>query len=215
MVRAILDGSKTQTRRIVKRQPKPHHWEAFPTYKFLSRLFDAVKATFWITGHSQEERGKHHRDDGITVKCPYGSVGDQLWVRETFRLYDRNEECACYEQCSCPPSGTPIYRADSSHESKWKPSIFMPRWASRINLKITGIRVERLQDISGDDAWAEGVPCASWAESDWDDDGYPTPWEKRYRYALEQYEELWESINGPGSWDANPYVWVIGFEVVK
>jgi hypothetical protein len=115
------------------------------------------------------------------VACPYGKPGDWLWVRETWA-----------EQ-----AGDVIYRATDTTERKlWKPAIFMPRWASRITLEIESIRVERLQDCSRADAMAEGYPAKNMADG-------PDP--------LEWYATLWNNINGLGSWDANPWVWVISF----
>lgn len=189
MVRAILDGRKTMTRRVVK-----------------------------IAQHPQAERVQHFeglrwdwlRYDGLrlsTFKCPFGKTGDRLWVRETFRLSDPND-CACYEPCRCR-SGQPMYRADGHYhdmEYKWKPSIYMPRWSSRITLEVTGVRVERLQDISEEDAQAEGAPLELGVL-----ERTILGAKARYRSG---FVRLWESINGPGSWDANPWVWVIEFERV-
>lgn len=81
---------------------------------------------------------------------------------------------------------------------RWRPSIHMPRWASRITLEIVDIRVQRVQDISGPDCWAEGIARAGWDC-------------ERYGSVVECYRDLWESINGPGSWDVNPWVWVVEF----
>ena len=189
MVRAILDGRKTMTRRVVK-----------------------------IAQHPQAERVQHFeglrwdwlRYDGLrlsTFKCPFGKTGDRLWVRETFRLSDPND-CACYEPCRCR-SGQPMYRADGHYhdmEYKWKPSIYMPRWSSRITLEVTGVRVERLQDISEEDAQAEGAPLELGVL-----ERTILGAKARYRSG---FVRLWESINGPGSWDANPWVWCISFKRV-
>jgi len=174
MVRALLSGTKTQTRRVVKNPP-----------------------SIWTIHSIQEQR------------CPYGQAGDRLWVRETWAKWGRDD------QCGEGPSQThePIYRADSypwDWGDKWRPSIYMPRWASRITLEIIAVRVERLQDISSADAIAEGIePCASGGE--WRNylDSAPN------RDALTprvSYRSLWESINGPGSWAANPWVWVVEFK---
>ena len=189
MVRAILDGRKTMTRRVVK-----------------------------IAQHPQAERVQHFeglrwdwlRYDGLrlsTFKCPFGKTGDRLWVRETFRLSDPND-CACYEPCRCR-SGQPMYRADGHYhdmEYKWKPSIYMPRWSSRITLEVTGVRVERLQDISEEDAQAEGAPLELGVL-----ERTILGAKARYRSG---FVRLWESINGPGSWDANPWVWCVSFKRV-
>jgi hypothetical protein len=170
MVRALLDGSKTQTRRVAK-------------------LTDAA--------HVKEPRGHrrwHPGDPAASLACPYGQPGDRLWVRETWI-----DASSALHSCV-------IYRADGNDQAcgqPWKPSIFMPRWASRITLEITAVRCERLQDISEADAMADGAPWTpcTYEHPDW------TP----YRLG---YCKLWESINGPDSWSANPWVWVIEFKKV-
>jgi hypothetical protein len=131
-------------------------------------------------------------------KCPYGEPGDRLWVRETWG----------------PCAGGIVYRADGAtfcpDGGKWKPSIHIPRWASRITLEIESRRVERLIEISNDDAIAEGLV---YSDSCWypTDDPKVSPW----MTALGAYRDLWESINGAGSWDANPWVWVIQFSRIQ
>ena len=169
MVRALLDGSKTQTRRAWRVQPPP-----------------GVKI-----GYSTE------------TKSPHGQVGDQLWVRETFLIADERA-------AGRPPW---VYAADYQDQDRpkprWKPSIFMPRAASRITLEITGVRVERLQDITAADALAEGVIQLP-------DGGYSVADTRHYSdHPTESYASLWESLNGAGSWDLNPWVWVIEFKKVK
>src|SRR5688572_10709918 len=160
MVRALLDGSKTQTRRIVKR-PKfvPINYILNP-----SMLID--KFTMWWQGE--------HGGVGWSQECPYGKPGERLWVRETF----------CDIEPRYGSSDPPVlFRADLAAGEqylavdKWKPSIFMLRKLSRIDLEIVSVRVERLQDISRGDAMAEGCPFANMRESD------PVGW----------YRELWES----------------------
>lgn len=163
------------------------------------------------------------------IETEYGRpryrVGDRLWVRETF-LQERSG-------CTYPSGewvdhwvvrGKVEYVADGATprhlpNGNWmgkRPSIFMPRWASRIMLEVTAVRVERLQDISPEDAWEEGVECTSWAEWDWDDDGYRTTMTRRHEYAKEQFEELWDSINAKKHpWSSNPWVWVYEFKVVN
>lgn len=191
MVRALLDGRKTQTRRIAKVKK-----EEFLSSEMLEDL---------------EIRGfETMRDDPdgffVIPPCPYGRRGDLLWVRETWmpRALD----------LSISRIMKPRYRADSGEERPewrrlWKPSIHMPRWASRLTLEITGVRVERLNDISQSDAKAEGLTqCESgfwWYEPSTQEGCYYDP-----RWA---YEELWESINGFGSWNENPWVWVLTFKV--
>jgi len=136
----------------------------------------------------------------VHTLCPYGQPGNRLWVRESFR------------DARAAMLGRVLYRADGDNICGWKPSIHMPRHLSRITLEVTTVRVERLQSISEADAQAEGV----------------TPkWEPgcsgrlmdalggfSFRPAASAYAELWEQIHGPGSWDANPWVWVIEFKRV-
>jgi hypothetical protein len=139
----------------------------------------------------------------MTDECPHGKPRDRLWVRETWARPDRRAD-------NLSPW---IYAADYAARPllRWKPSIHMPRWASRITLEITDVRVERLQDISEADAIAEGV-VRDFLEGD-----KATLWRN---YATSgtticpvfSYQTLWESINGPGSWDANPWVWTINFK---
>jgi hypothetical protein len=198
MVKAILAGNKTQTRRVIKVRGKYSCGE--PSVH--SELNGELKV--W-----KPERV----DYSGFVECPYGQPGDLLWVRETWAT-----SIACDDR---PPSdmekagrgyGWPVWyaadgmvntrRADPVPQGgigfttmgKCRPSIFMPRWASRITLEIESVRVERLQDISEEDAISEGVEHVQPLIS-----------------AKEKYQELWESINGKGSWDENPWLWVIQF----
>ncbi|OLF82699.1 hypothetical protein AWH63_06755 [Marinobacter sp. C18] len=202
MVRAILSGQKTQTRRTI--DWKRLHKQAGLSFPTKCRLawFKAMKA--W---------GLDAGDDVIReVTCPYGEVGDRLWVRETWRQFAAGDECGCSEApCGCPDSGTVLFRADGDDsESRWRPSIHMPRWASRITLEITDVRVERLQDISEDDARAEGVQ--PFRGGYWRN--YQPGWTQHTLAAKGSFLSLWNSINGPDSWDANPFVWVIEFKQV-
>ena len=162
MVRALLAGTKTQTRRIVK-----------------------ARDLEWMDVH----QGLREPDNA--ERCPYGQPGDRLWVRETFGHFERNENFA--------PGCEVFYRADgeSLAVERWRPSIHMPRWASRITLEVTGVRVERLQDISEADATAEGVSAI--------------PDEMRRATPRCDFQALWQSINGPDSWAANPWVWIVEF----
>lgn len=180
MVRAILEGRKTQTRRVIK--PEPTHFNYF---KVPANGGDLRQ---WpITPH------------GDNIDCPYGSRGDRLWVKETWRVFGGRE----YEYQQHHPSVQ--YRANefADFEQKvWRPSIFMPRWASRIILEITDVRCERLQDISEEDAIAEGCePIGN--ENNLD----------RYRSG---YMHLWNSINASRGfgWDTNPFVWCLTFRRV-
>ena len=202
MVRAILDGRKTQTRRIMKPQP---------SYNF-----------GWYPGSCDDSKSLHYGNEnhfkiGVVIDFPkHGIVGDRLWVKETFREWHQSDgECSCDEQCSCKasPSTKYCYRADGfviDEEErelglKWTPSIFMPRAASRINLEITGVRVEPLQDISEEDAGKEGVKPAF---LDYSDNVVAFP---LHKYG---FRKVWKEINGAASWDKNPWVWVIEFKRV-
>ena len=179
MVQAILAGNKTQTRREIK-----------------------VPAV-----------------EGATAKgCKYGTVGDQLWVRETFRHFGNKSEggknfaLVTYRQdgisLEIEVENPPVEKWWNTGYAPWKPPIFMPRAASRITLEITGIRVERLQDISEGDAQAEGVVLGEDRSFSHAEHGlHYTP----YRTA---YSALWERINGPGSWAKNPLCWVISFKKI-
>ena len=194
MVRAILDWRKTQTRRVVKPQP--------PDDIGLPIGVDLYSPT--CIGKNGDEYpgdeifGAYSECGEWGVKCPYGQPGDRLWVRETWG----------------PCDGGVCYRADEDagsvalpDDGRWTPSIHMPRWASRITLEITGVRVERLQDISEADAIAEGVPAVSSGGVTL----FTTTGVNCFQAAKGAYAALWESINGPGSWDANPWVWVVEF----
>ena len=172
MVRALLEGRKTQTRRAVKPQPPSGHVYVGRVLCSTHRA-DEGKWT-WAVGQAAMLREAHR------VSCPYGQPGDLLWVRETFGEF-RENWIGYRATCGDPPPDS----------GSWKPSIFMPRWASRLTLRITDVRVQRLQDCSHADAAAEGVGD------------------------LIEYGVLWESINGPGSWDANPWVWALTFKVIK
>ena len=196
MVRAVLDGSKTQTRRIVKPQPDKCH-DGEP-YWFVC----GYRAwTFRPSTVSILHKG------GNPIACPYGQPGDRLWVREAHYLTDDGhseyavaaaDEHAAREHLQAVEQLPADFPADvKSRHMKLRPSIHMPRWASRITLEITDVRVERLQDISRGDAMAEGCPFPNIAKGD-----DPRQW----------YEQLWGQINGPDSWAANPWVWAVSFK---
>ncbi|SAU56484.1 morphogenetic protein [Klebsiella pneumoniae] len=190
MVRALLSGRKTQTRRIIKPQPEATLSGSL-SGKWLSRPLNGLLLP---------------KIEDIAIHCPFGSVGDRIWVREAFRVHSRATDVA-----------TLVYKASERNSwteqtrrvpvavcnkpatpEKWTPSLHMPRWASRILLEITGVRVERLRSMSQDDARAEGVIAAS------------GPME-----AGLAFRELWDSIYGEESWKANPWVWVIEFKRVE
>jgi hypothetical protein len=186
MVRAILKGRKTQTRRVGKPVRHPD----------LGNLYDIGALVL-----------EHEPQHVIHRACPYGQPGDRLWVRETFAIVPRTAyRCSDGVQQTLRPDDpydhdAAIYREGWTRSGggfRWRPSIHMPRWASRITLEITGIRIERLQDISEADAIAEGVKNSLHLPGG--------------RFARENYEHLWWTINGDGSWEKNPWVWVIEFQ---
>lgn len=200
MVRALLDGRKAQTRRVIK--PPPVNLRELDDR--LSRQFN--DPDLW--GYAYAEDGNHMPLSYWLNLCNYGQPGDYLWVRETWdQPYKRTEnENGC------------IYRADYGYkhgldpnfakDNKWKSPIHMFRWASRLTLLIEDIRVERVQDISESDAIAEGTQQPM---------GMQAAWSER-----DVFYQLWNSINGKPkpdgtdySWEANPWVWVIEFKVIQ
>ncbi|WYW98746.1 hypothetical protein WMR86_17520 [Proteus vulgaris] len=179
MVRAILDGRKTQTRRIVKNViPDNGIWLKKPTKTrsgTTTHVLDAPKYNL----------------------CPLGKVGDRLYVREAFKAGVCTESTIAYKATHKPSD----LEEGWYEEIKWTPSIHMPRWASRITLEITDVRVERLNDISNDDAKSEGC---------WYGRGGGVP--DKALTPSDQFPTLWEEIYGDGSWSSNPWVWVIEFK---
>jgi len=187
MVQAILKGDKTQTRRKIK-HVGPHD-------KMQWLIWDAATgAGGWGMQSGDEEWYK--------VPCPYGVPGDRLWVRETWAALHPGTDDVMREVDPQPPICSLAYRAtdERSINGNWRPSIFMPRWASRITLEVVGVRVQRLQEISEDDAKAEG--CTGGA----------------FNAAFGEYMELWDHINGKRegcAWKNNPWVWAVTFRAVK
>ncbi|MBE0152948.1 hypothetical protein FOT80_26600 [Serratia fonticola] len=211
MVRAILDGRKTQTRRVIKPQPTLSERTGFNWNGYAYGIGSSHKDTI--------------RNFANCFKvCPFGQVGDQLWVRETWQLihseYDEDEITYAPRIPEQHDSyWQPVYEVDFKGESRetrgfpWRPSIHMPRHACRLVLEITGVRVERLGDISNDDAKAEGVTPAGELLPNIPD-AYLTP-KGDFATAKVAFQRLWESIYGAESWQANPWVWVIEFRRVK
>ena len=203
MVRALLDGTKTQTRRIWK-MPPGMGW-------YISGALKGKE-----TGDICDLTGPGWCSVD-EVHCPYGQTGDHLWVRETFAHIYRDNTRPDDRR-----SDDVAYRADHPglYEyayGTWKPSIHMPRWASRITLEVTNVRVERLQEISYEDAIAEGIiDPATIPEFPASLNPSETVAEycRRKKWPQRQYRDLWESINGTGSWDLNPWVWVVEFKTV-
>ncbi|MGV0886007.1 hypothetical protein V6760_03930 [Acinetobacter venetianus] len=179
MVKAILEGRKTQTRRLVN-----------------SELI-IQQAEFECGNRPNVLRSEPNLQYWIDNQCPYGQVGDQLWVRETWRKTEISE-CGCEDNCSCSFGGYDYLASSVDTDVKWKPSIHMPRKASRIQLEITNIRVERLNDISESDCLKEGI-------------GSPILRDCK----KPKFMQLWESINGGGSWSRNPWVWVVEYKIIQ
>jgi len=201
MVRAILSGRKTQTRRVIRR----------------------TKCIGWLIEPGWSDEYVQHPGNHLIECCPYGSPGDRLWVRETWATVwpdiDREyalEECDLEYRADLPPGctdypgGWPAGEARGNPDApKWKPSIHMPRWASRISLDVTGVRIERVQGISKRDAIAEGI---RWSEAF--PEGYVRPGLYHgFGSAQQAFQSLWDDINAKRgySWQSNPWVWVIEF----
>lgn len=203
MVRAILECRKTQTRRIVKNPPA---YPGVSKFSFEKHPFapSAMKGTPAEKIKIAPEKNIWVYEDwcgnivGILGDCQYGQPGDRLWVREKFSLCDARR-----------PDGNPcvLYSATSEAKVKWKPSIHMPRWASRITLEITNVKVERLNDISEEDAKAEGVDISEMMELEGDPEYAKQNWNYRTAFKL-----LWQNIHSMKSWNENPWVWVVGFK---
>lgn len=222
MVRAILDGRKTQTRRIVKVN--------------CMDICEKDDGSLWPWREDEENHGDYW------YPCPFGEVGDRIWVRETWALLGNEDGCcidwngklckgdereaariyraSCeqkqgdYGLWSIPDDADwKTYTENEKFEGAWRPSIHMPRWASRITLEITGVRVERLNDVSDTDAVAEGLLPAGDMLPD-----YPgtflTP-KGDFATAKVAFQRLWESIYGEESWQSNPWVWVVEFKRVE
>lgn len=183
LVRKIIDNQKSQTRRLsglIHLNSNPNKIECF-----LQMIGDE--------GYFQHTDGSE-----ILVKCPYGKIGDILWVRETFVYrpkHDRYYHKADYMEF-----------APYAHRG-WKPSIHMPKKACRLFLKITNIWAERLRDISEEDAIAEGIEKIG---DQWKN--YIPSLGDDFQFAIPSFLSLWESVHGPDSWEANPWLWVIEFE---
>nr|WP_249431910.1 morphogenetic protein [Enterobacter kobei] len=195
MVRAILNGRKTQTRREVTNAT--------------ANLLDLQKK---------------HQNSKYAIGCPYGKPGDRIWVRETWQaIHDSVDEFGHVEERTYAPSipkekdryWHTVYAehfGDENREDRgfpWRPAIHMPRWASRLTLEITDVRVERLNSISQEDAQAEGMELTGWRPTYSDPDSGGEAWTP-----YDNFAQLWESIYGEESWKANPWVWVIEFKVV-
>lgn len=208
MVRAILDGRKTQTRRIMKVQPENSELG-------LSRIIDSSVAKevgmyFW----SQTDAcGVKRRSKPFP--CPFGAVGERIWVRETWAEAGASAPDLKLYRANYPEHVPSHYEnVPPVDEIRWTPSIHMPRWASRITLEITGVRVERLQNISDEDVDAEGF-AGDYPTSIFPNlfPGESSDWS--HLSMQDCYGVLWKSIYGEESWQANSWVWVITFQRVE
>lgn len=209
MVRALLDGRKTQTRRVVKPQPPASTRDVF-------------------TFHHPDPRTHYWAFDGDALTdwaqpCPYGDVGDRLYVRETwqhsnhpFGPYD--EDCLVFYRADYldDPLGPDLERSADGIRREWRPSIHMPRAASRITLEVTGVRVERLQSISDEDARAEGTSCYV-CDRALDGHGDADCHCFHRQASASDFRILWDSLNAARGygWDINPWVWVVEFERIE
>lgn len=201
MVKAILAGKKTQTRRIVKPQP------GNDLHGHLCWGPPREPMQWWVTDPQKD----------IAPHCPYGKPGDKLWVRETWgvaSIYDS------VKPRDLKPNHMKVNFDGQLEGVKKRPSIFMPRWASRIQLEIVSVRVQRLNDISANDAEAEGiVETEFWTPRELESRPFEEKWWDDYHfwenYPQLAYSRLWESINGKGSWELNPWVWVVEFKKVN
>lgn len=226
MIRALVDGTKSQTRRVMKPQPAPipnepgKHW--WPS--------NAAQSMIRVEDEFQQHPGIY--DDA----CPHGMPGQHLWVRETFYAYghwvtrfsakkkrdewhfiDMTLACDRAYQYAADNPDVPLAKGRGGALPGWytRPAIFMPRAACRILLGITGVRVERLNDCSDADAMSEGIDADELAERQDRYDIVCKGGDASGRTTAQlMYRELWESINGAGSWAANPWVWVVEFKRV-
>ncbi|HDG8063665.1 TPA: hypothetical protein PCO46_004273 [Klebsiella quasipneumoniae subsp. similipneumoniae] len=234
MVRAILDGRKTQTRRIMKVQPESNQLG-------LLLITDSTKHSDIGKYHWAESNATGNHVRSKLFSSPFGAVGERIWVRETWATLGNEDGCYVdWEDNLCKGderSAARIYRAsceqrpgdyglwsipddaywkphtkEHKFEGAWRPSIHMPRWASRILLEITDVRVERLNAISEEDARAEGIidgGCLNCGEPEPCGCANPEP------DATDAFAYLWQSIYGQENWNANPWVWVISFKRVE
>ncbi|EAA9058618.1 hypothetical protein HAY23_003150 [Salmonella enterica] len=204
MVRAIIDGRKTQTRRIMKPQP---------ANDIARGTFPNTEAYGWVSTM------KHKFGSTTAHFCPFGQPGDRIWVRETFRVHSRATDVATlvYKSSERQSWTEQTHRVPVSVCNKpaviekWTPSIHMPRWASRILLEITDVRVERLNTISEKEARSEGV--GRLREGFWKN--YQPGWTQHQISARGSFVTLWKSIYGDESWYSNPWVWVIEFRRIE
>lgn len=165
-----------------------------------------------INESSNDWQLRHHNTGGmwqfsnkitniwVNLKCPYGEVGDLIWIKERYRLFDATEECSHYEPCSCMRyHGEPIYYADQlDDESKWKSSMFMKREYSRRSHILSNVRCERVQDITLEDCWDEGI-------------------HGKAETRIPEYKKLWDTLNAKRGypWSKNVWCWILEWELGK
>ncbi|MCY1047579.1 hypothetical protein OV208_40140 [Corallococcus sp. bb12-1] len=223
MVRALLDGRKTVTRRLLKPQPAPNAphdggtvWEFRPD--------NGLHVPCGTVGHLTVA-------EKMGLRCPYGQPGERLWVKEAWRPCVAHshgmDACDCGDvSITYRADGAERFFADRDVPNEWTmpraaergnvTPLFMPRWASRLTLEVGSVRVERLHDITEEDAQAEGVErhpeSCGWLNYE------PSPPFESVSYHLtarESFASLWRSLNGPESWDANPWCWRVEFRRVE
>lgn len=215
MVHALLAGTKTQTRRLVKPQPPAETGEVFTGW-----YHPTVIDRHGTEQPGQETYGAWTADGGWGRRCPYGQPGDRLWVRENWRTESQYDHLAPRD---VPKEAAFMSEVDFPNPTlvgvgKLRPSIHMPRWFSTITLEITSVRVERLQTIWANDAdcIAEGIeempphPCGTRMWRNYLP-GHQQGWSSNLATPGNSFATLWRSINGDTSWDANPWVWVVEF----
>lgn len=243
MVKATREHRKTQTRRVVKlpdgtdrihaslsvfiatsieRQPRPG-----ATISPVPKVQQYVKCPYGKPGDRLWVREKWRLCDlhAPDLVAEHGGHGEHCMAIR----YDADGQTVPLYVRPCSPADNPICLIEGAQEwcndvyrkdrywSRGRPSIHMPRWASRITLEVVSVRVERVQDISGEDAFAEGVPCSAWSHEDWiGSDAIPTSTLDRESYAIEEFAALWDSINAKRGfgWEANPWVWAVEFKVL-
>jgi hypothetical protein len=201
-----LDGSKPMTRRLNgldEINKAPDEWAV---------MAHAAQWPWWSFAHKTKTAS---RGGGIVeITCPYGTIGDRLYVKEAWATtkgldHVKPRDLSAGFACEYKNRGTSLSGVENLQaRGKWRPSLFMPRLAARLWLELTEVRVERLQDISYEDCLAEGIEVSDLL----------TRYEPREKYAplaINLFRHLWESINGPGSWAMNPWVWVLGYRKVR
>ena len=255
MVKALLGGRKTQTRRLLTRgnttvlgsswRGNSHPWGGLRFAEAVARdkspMSGCPDPHLAVPFCHPADEPTPSDECGIYAVRPIIEIGDRLWVKETW-LPDPSRDDDAWDDWECSPvefdgcglkpsmvppalrhSGSAIFAADPKWTIdglRWKPSIHMPRWASRLTLTVTDVRVQRLQEISDDDAEAEGCPeCPQCHGVGWINSGPDGGWQCTAKGCgdpyVEQYARLWDHINGAGSWEANPFVVAVSFSVTK